>query len=338
MNHLSPAKVMVGVVLGVAVIQALMLSAFSWPASNSGPREVPIAVAGPAEAIGQIVTGLENVRVVDEDTPAFDVTTVDDHDAAVDAVEDRDVYGAVVVSPEGPELLVASGASPSIAQMLQHSAAQLSEGGEVPVTDVVPADPDDPNGAGLGIGVLPLVLTSAAGGLVAYLALRKSSHRVTAVVALGVVAGFGAAALMRYGLEIVDGSYWTLAGVIALIVAAVAAAVAGLGAVLGRAGAVLGLLIMIFIGNPLSAAISVPEMLPQPWGEIGQWLPPGAGISAVRSTMFFEGAALTIPLVALGAWLVGGLLLIGLGVFAGRGGHAAPDASARADTPATSSA
>jgi hypothetical protein len=128
-----------------------------------------------------------------------------------------------------------------------------------------------------------------------------------------VAAGLGSAALLKYGLGVVDGSYWELAGVVALVVGAVAAAVAGLGALFGRVGAGLGLAVMILLGNPFSAAPSAPEFLPQPWGELGQLLPPGAGITAARSVAFFDGAALGQPLVVLATWLVAGLALVLLG-------------------------
>jgi hypothetical protein len=51
-------------------------------------------------------------------------------------------------------------------------------------------------------------------------------------------------------------------------------------------------------------------MLPQPWGEIGQFLPPGAGVSLVRSVAFFDGAGARMPLVVLTVWLLAGLALV----------------------------
>jgi hypothetical protein len=51
-------------------------------------------------------------------------------------------------------------------------------------------------------------------------------------------------------------------------------------------------------------------MLPQPWGDVGQFLPPGAGVSALRSVAFFDGAAAGTPILVLGIWLVAGLVLL----------------------------
>jgi hypothetical protein len=291
-----------------------MLFAFAWPASNSGPREVPIAVAGPPEMVGQVEQTLTSVPSRDEGVPAFDVMQVQDQAAAIEAITDRDVYGAIVIGPDGPQLLVASAASPAVAQMLRTAAAELSpvEGGPA-VQDVVPTTADDPTGAGLAASVLPLVLTSAAGGLAIGLLLTRRGERLVATAGLAVAAGLGSAALLQYGLGVAAGSYWELAGVLALVVGAVAAAVAGFGAAFGRAGAGLALAVMILLGNPFSAAPSAPEFLPQPWGELGQLLPPGAGVTAVRSVAFFDGAAIGRPLLVLAIWLVAGLLLVLLG-------------------------
>ncbi|HEX6196497.1 MAG TPA: hypothetical protein VFZ37_11320 [Jiangellaceae bacterium] len=317
MAHLSAAgrppsaRLVIGLIAGIATFQALMLLAFAWPATESGPREVPIAVAGPEQVIAQLEQGLANAPGADDGTPAFDVTVVADEAAATDAIHDRDVYGALVVSPEGGRLLVASGGGPAVARMLQNAAsAAIPDDVPLEVRDVVPPTEDDPSGSGLATGVLPLVLTSAAGGLVAGLALRRTGHRLASVAGLAVVAGFVAAALVQPVLGITDGSYWALAGTIALIVGAISAIVAGLGAVFGVAGAGLGMALMVLLGNPLSAAVSAPEMLPQPWGALGQLMPPGAGVTAVRSVGFFDGAAAGTPLLVLGIWLAAGLALV----------------------------
>jgi hypothetical protein len=291
-----------------------MVLAFAWPAANVGPRELPIAVAGPPQAVDQVETSLAGVPGPDAEGNAFDVVTVDDAAAARTAIEDREVYGAVVVAPEGPQLLVASAAGPAVAQMLRAAAAELSPAAAtVPVEDVVPTDPDDPIGAGLGAAVLPLVMTSVAGGIVAGFVLRSTRYRLAAVTGLAVIGGLVSAAVLQYPLGILDGSYLEVAGALALLIGAVSAAMAGLVALLGRAGAILGVLTLIFIGNPLSAAASAWEMLPQPWGAVGQLLPPGAGVSATRSVAFFDGAGATKPLTVLAIWLVVGLAMLVLG-------------------------
>jgi hypothetical protein len=307
-------RLTVVIVAGIVTVQALMMLAFAWPAANVGPRELPIAVAGPPQAVDQVEASLAAISGPDQQGAAFDVVSVDDAAAARAAIEARDVYGAVVVAQDGPQLLVASAAGPAVAQMLRSAATELAPAAAtVPVEDVVPTDPDDPIGAGLGAAVLPLVMTSVAGGIVAGFVLRRTRYRLAAVTGIAVIGGLVSAAVLQYALGVVGGSYAEVAGVLALLIGAVAAAMAGLVAVLGRAGAILGVLTMIFVGNPLSAAASAWEMLPQPWGAVGQLLPPGAGVSATRSVAFFDGATAAQPMTVLAVWLLAGLALLVVG-------------------------
>ena len=71
-------------------------------------------------------------------------------------------------------------------------------------------------------------------------------------------------------------------------------------------------------------------------GAAGQFLPPGAGGSLLRSTAFFDGAAATHPVVVLLSWLAFGALLCAAGALRS-GRRPAADATgpaARETTPA----
>ena len=71
----------------------------------------------------------------------------------------------------------------------------------------------------------------------------------------------------------------------------------------------LAALAVFLLGNPLSGLTSAPEMLPQPWGALGQSLPPGAGGTLLRSVAFFDGAGAAVSGWVLGAWAGVGLAL-----------------------------
>ncbi|WP_083733649.1 hypothetical protein [Actinomadura sp. CNU-125] len=68
----------------------------------------------------------------------------------------------------------------------------------------------------------------------------------------------------------------------------------------------------MFVGNPISGVTSAPEMLPEPWGAIGQLLPPGAAGTFIRSAVFFDGAGAAVPLAVLLGWAAAGFLLLGV--------------------------
>lgn len=137
-----------------------------------------------------------------------------------------------------------------------------------------------------------------------------------------------ATAIAHSWLGVVTGDRWTEAGVIGLTVLAIASAVAGLAALLGTKGIGLGALLMVLLGNSFSGVTSAPELLPEPVGAVGQWLPPGAGGSLLRSAAFFDGAAASGAALILAAWAVVGLIAVLMG---GRGKAGAEDAAAAPD-------
>ena len=89
----SPWTRVAGAVALLTAIIAVLLTAFAWPSVRSSVHDVPIAVAGPATAAGQLGAAL------DQRLPgAFTITRVDTTAAAERLVRDREVYGAVDLS------------------------------------------------------------------------------------------------------------------------------------------------------------------------------------------------------------------------------------------------
>lgn len=292
----------------LTVALTVLIIAFAWPASRSEPREVPLVVAGPAEATAQAA---ERLRHAGED--AFDITAVSDRAAAVDAIESRDAYGAIVVDSSGAEVLTASAASPAIAQSLNQIAGALaSEGPETPaarVTDVVSTPKDDPRGSGLAAGTLPLVFGGLAGGAGFATAVVGVWRRLAGLVTLGVTGGLAMVAIWQFWLGSLEGAYLANAGVVGLAIVAGGSVLIGLHALIGTPGIGLGAGLLMLLGNPLSGLSSAPEMLPTGWGDLGQLLPPGAAGSLLRSVAFFDGAGGTRPLIVLLCWFAAGLAL-----------------------------
>jgi hypothetical protein len=285
------------VIVLIPALVALALWAFAWPAARTAPRDLPLGVAGSATAQIQIQKQLAQHR------GAFEIHRYADEAAARDAIEDRTVYGAVVATPQGPKLLTASAASPLVAQLLQQAVAQQApEGTKVMTTDVVPASAKDPRGAALSASVLPLALVGiAAGAVVTLLGLRGAGRH-----------GRGRDRAQLAG-GLFSGDWCTEAAALGLSTLAVGAAVAGLAALIGPPGIGLGGFVIMLLGNPFSGAASAPEMLPEPVGAIGQWLPPGAGASLLRSVSFFDGAAAAGPALTLAWWAALGLGAVLLG-------------------------
>ncbi|MEU6224977.1 ABC transporter permease [Streptomyces sp. NPDC047042] len=297
---------MIAVVVLAPVLVALALWAFAWPASRTAPRDLPLGVAGPATAVTQVE------RQLSAHEGAFEIHRYADEAAAREAIENRTVYGAVVVTAQGPELLTASAASPVVAQLLQQAATGES-GAQVRTVDVVPAAANDPRGGAFGASVLPLALAGVAAGAVVTLLGVRGLRAVGTLVAAAALVGVVAAAVAHSWLGVLTGDWWAEAASLALTTLAASSAVAGLAALLGTAGIGLGGLTVILLGNPFSGASSAPQLLPDPVGTIGQWLPPGAGASLLRSVSFFDGAAALGPALTLTWWATLGLGAVLLG-------------------------
>ncbi|HEU4947335.1 MAG TPA: hypothetical protein VFT31_09295 [Kribbella sp.] len=312
-----PVLVVVTLLTGLLTV---LLIAFAWPAARSEPRDLPLAVVAPPAAVAQIAGGLEQAV-----PGGFELKTEPDRAAAVKAIENRDVYGAIVLDREKAEMLTASAGGPAVAQILAQMPSRLAAqqpGVTATVTDIVPVPADDPRGAGLAAGALPLVL----GGILAAAALtqlvKPGAGRVIGALVFAVSGGLALTAVLQFWLGSVDGNYWLNASVIALSVAAISTTLLGLEWLLGRVGLALGAATMLLLGNPLSGLTSAPEMLPSGWGDLGQLLPPGAAGTTLRSVAFFDGAGSARPLLVLVCWLAAGLLLCGVGAMRGRGGRA----------------
>lgn len=302
-------KRLVAAILGLTALLSLVLVAFTWPASELEPRAVPVAVVGPAQAVSAFEQG---TAALGDD--ALDITTLDSREDAVEAIQDREVYAAFVLDPGGTETLVASAGSPTVAQLARDIGSHTA-GPDAPpgtVTDVVPLPEDDPRGAVFSSGALPLALGGIITGVVFGLVFTGREERVVGTLGVAAAAGLALAGVLQGWLDVLGGSYWANAGVMALGIAAISTVIVGLVNQIGPPGIGIGAIVMMLLGNPLSGLNSAPELLPTGWGAFGQLLPPGATGTALRSTGFFDGAGSGTPLLVLGCWVLVGVVLMAL--------------------------
>ncbi|MDT0268300.1 ABC transporter permease [Streptomyces sp. DSM 44915] len=329
----SGARPLLLVIIGVPLLIGFVLWAFAWPSARSEPHQLPVGLVGSsAEA-----TALAGERLAGQGD-AFEVREYQDEAAARRAIEEREVYGAFVLTDTGqPEVLTASAGGAAVSQLLVGAAqAQAPDGVQVTVTDVVPAPAGDPRGAAFGASLLPLVMAGIATGALLTVSGLRGGRALAALLGAAVLAGSVATLIARDWLGALAGDWWQVAGVLGLLVAAGGATVAGLAALLGRAGIGVGALLLMLLGNPWSGAASAPELLPVPVGDLGQLLPAGAGASLLRSVAFFDGHAAGFPLLVLFGWLALGAAAVLVG--GRRAGAASAARPAGAAVPAAAPA
>jgi hypothetical protein len=303
-NEPSSWKKIAAVTVVLVALITVFLLAFALPNIHSKPRHVPVAVVA-TEAMATMIT-----TALDKASPdGFDVTVVEEADQARDLILDRSVYGAFIVDRSGGTVLTASAASYAVSTTLATIAQQMGQAASLSmrVEDVVPLSKDDPRGYGLSAGALPIALCGWIAAIAIISLVRGTSRRLITASAFALLGGFALTALLQYGLGTFTGSYWLTALGAVLGIAATCFLVLGLQRLLKWAGLAIAAIILILLGNPLSGLSNAPELLPAPWGEIGQFLPPGAIGTLLRNTAFFDGTATLKPVIALVIWFLAGL-------------------------------
>lgn len=350
---MPPIARAVALAAGAAAIVGVVLLAFAWPAVTSEPHGLPVGVVGPDTSVAQ-TTGMLETQSGD----ALLLTREDDRAAAVAAIERREIYGAIVLRDnptEAPEVLVATAANAQVAQMLQGVAdgmqqqidAQMRMATEaaiaqrsadpaaastpftiphadVVVTDVVPFSESDARGAKLSVAAFPLVLGGIAGAVLISFGVRRSAHRIAALVAYAVFGGLLLGGILQGMFGALQGSYWTNAAAIGLALVAITAPIVGLRSLIGTPGIGIGAVLIMLVANPISAATMPAEFLLSPWGAIGQWFPPGAGATLLKELSYFPDASKAFPWAVLAGWTAAGVLLTAIAVVRERGATPSP--------------
>jgi hypothetical protein len=270
-----------GALLVALVLQFVFALSYTGALHDPKPHRVPVAVVGtiPPDAPIRRSTALRLVQKPDER-------------AARAAITDRDVYGAVVLPSR--RLLVATAASPAVAQVLERAFS----GAGLRVQDVRPLAAGDPRGLSIFYAVLAWVFGGYLGATILGLVvgtksrgLHRALARLSALAVYAVAAGLLGALVAEPILHALSGHFLPLAGVGMLIVFAAAALTEALVALFGIAGTGIALVALILLGNPATGVAFSPAMIPGFWRAIGFWLPPGAGVRAETGAVYFQGHA-----------------------------------------------
>lgn len=314
---MRPATVLRAALLP-AVLAVLIATCFLWPPTHSHPRDLPVAVAGPAPAVAAVRTQLTALDgPVGEGDRVIDVREAPDRAAAEALIRRREAYGALVLGPQ-PEVLVSTAASPAAAQLLTQvaqqmgaQAAQRQPGAATPrVTDVVPSNPHDTRGTAFAMLTLPLALGGMLTGSVIALTTRTRGERLLGLLGAAVLIGLGLTPVLQYAFHAIDGPFWANAGAVTLAATGIAGLLVGLYAWLGTAGIGLGAALTMLVSVPLAGISAPPEFLPNGLGSLGQFLVPGAAGDLLRRLSYFPDAATGRAWGVLAGWAALGAALV----------------------------
>lgn len=293
--------------LAAGLLALVTLIGLIGPAIKSPtPHDIPIGI---------VSGGGSQYAFVSNGGP-FEVTTYDTERAARDAIDSRDIDGALVLGPGGPKVIVAGAAGDTVTGVITGAFAQLfqKQGQTLQVEVVHPFAPGDPHGLILFFVVLAvLVSTLIANALAGLQPQRGLGSRLLIVVVFAVVAAPVAMGVATWIAGDYGSGFWTATALVALGAAAVGAAVAGAARLLGRPGVVLAALIAVLLDLVCSGGPIGSQLLPDAYRSLAPGMPAGQLYSAMRGALYFDGAGLTTPITVLVLWLAGGIVLLLLG-------------------------
>jgi hypothetical protein len=282
-------------VLAGLFIQLAFILSYVGAFHSPKPHDISVAVVAPSQVSAQVVAQLNAL-----DGKPVEATAVVDEATARQQILHRETDAAFVLNATGTTdtLLVASAGGPSLSATAAQIAQTLeaSQHRSVTVTDI-----RSPNSAdGRGMTSFYLVIGWAIGGyLVASIlgtaggARPANTHRTVirlgALLIYSVVSGIAGALIIGSLFHALPGHFLALSAIGTLIVFASAATAVALQVLFGIIGVGLSILLFVVLGNPSSGGVYPASLLPAFWRAIGQYLPPGAGTTLVRNTVYFTG-------------------------------------------------
>ena len=294
--------------IGVLGLQLAMIGSYVGALHAPKPRDVPVAVAGPARLTAPLRARLSQGDIL---APR----SVADVAAARRAIDRRDVYAALIPTRSADTLLVAPAASVTVADLLPKALRSVEPPGRRLTVDVVrPLPASDPR----GISPFYLVVGWLVGGYVGATILglargsaprsrRWAAGRLGALALYALASGLLGTLLVQDVVGVLQANTLGLAAVGALVVFATGAATAALQALFGVVGTALAILLFVALGNPASGGPLASELLmPGFWRTVGWLLPPGAGTTLVRNITYFDANAIAGPLFVLAAYALAG--------------------------------
>ncbi len=296
---------LLGVALAVVLLfQALFVLSYVGALHDPKPRSVPFGIVGPASATAALTKQLP-----------LDVTSYASEAALRTAIDEREVYGGLVVGAEGARLIVAPAASRVAASALTAGFTQVAAatGQKLTVVEVHRLPKQDPVGSVSFLVVMALVVGGYLSSTIAMQVGGTTTQRGRGLALAGAAVIGGLLTVVLAGPilgGIPPGHFWELWAIFSFVMLAVALATAALQTLLGAAGTLVVVVVFVIVGAPAAGGSAPGAFLPGFWRTIGPYLPPGAGTSAVRNTIYFDGNAVAGPLIVLGAYLVGGAAVL----------------------------
>lgn len=331
-----------------SLVVALIVLAFTWPTKTMEAKNLPVSIAGPEVTVSQFEQSLKDQGIETFDlkqassrkeaeqqikqretygaiiftegaapevltAPAANAAATQMLNGVATQLNAQIQQKALAAKTEALTQAVQTGGeqgAQAAAQLEQMKAqAEQASAMTVKATAVVPLSESDSSGTGLTIAAFPLVIGGILGGVLSLNLIKGTWRRFATATLYAVIAGALTALILSTWFGFIPGDFATLWAAFAATYLATASFMIGMGALLvPAAGLGLGVVVTMFIGNPISSASMPSVFLLGAWGQIGQMMVPGASSTLLRSIAYFPEAATSGQWLVLGSWIAFGLL------------------------------
>jgi hypothetical protein len=294
------------------VISIVFISSFIGALHAPGPRSVPLGIVGTPAQASALHASLGNVA-----PGGYTVTSYPTQEAASSAILDRGIDAALVPGPSAQLLLVATATSPAAttATISDVRTATSSAGTPLTTQDIRPLPANDPDGLSRVFFVTALLVPSLLFASMLITRFGKNMHPIGHIIASAVYAAIISAFAVIFADPVIGaltGAPWAMFGIGTLLAFAVCASVAAATRWAGELGYAVIFLLFIPVGIGASGTVLGPNMITQWYADVGKALPAGSAMPAIQNAVYFNGNAITAPLLVLSAWALAGAIALGL--------------------------
>lgn len=278
------------------VMGSLFVASYSLALGDPVPRRIHAAIVGDPQGRSPSVAAVE--RVASDSLVFHRYASVT---AALQAIDEQEVYAALDLTSSRPTLYLASAAGASVARVLERIAIVDPA---VRVVDTHSLGTHDPN----GLEIFYLMLVTTIVGFVTVFQVRANAsglwlrHWSAFLVGLAVAASLVFTLVDGPLLDRLDLPVLETWGILVLQLVAVASFASLMLALIGHWAIVPTWLFFVVLGNGASGGAVAPPLLPPPFAFVSQWLPSGATVSAIREAVYFPEYQHARPIVVLATW------------------------------------
>ncbi len=294
-------------IIAIAVVMgALFCAAYSLALGRVRPHHLAIALVGRPAERPALVGALE--RAVSGGLAFRPYPSVL---AARAAINQQAEYGALVLGPGAPRLLLSSASGASVARVLEQAAIRASQalGEPIPVVDLHPLPPGDPS----GLVEFYATLAASVVGFVTMLQIRGVVHGISLggwlalIVVIAVIGGLALALVADPLIKALPGPFPELWYALSAEIAVAALVCSTLIVLTDRWAIIPVWLLFVILGNTSAGGAVAPPLLPPVFAFVGRFLPPGATVNIIRTAAYFREYQHALPFVVQAAWLACGL-------------------------------